>query len=100
MAFGGTITPAIRERRRHRRFEESRSVIRLVKKMGEAPVARWVQDAERMKAIHGQWADYAAGKLKPKDRSERRLLTLYCVRVGRPRRPCRQCRSRFPEWCR
>jgi hypothetical protein len=43
------------------------------------PMARWTQEAERMKAIDGQWSDYASGKIRPQDRVERRLLTLYCV---------------------
>jgi tetratricopeptide (TPR) repeat protein/tRNA A-37 threonylcarbamoyl transferase component Bud32 len=43
------------------------------------PLARWIREAERMKAIDRQWREYAEGKLKPRDRSERRLLTLHCV---------------------
>jgi Flp pilus assembly protein TadD len=43
------------------------------------PLARWTQEVERMKAIDSQWPDYVSGKVKPQDRVECRLLTLYCV---------------------
>jgi tetratricopeptide (TPR) repeat protein len=44
-----------------------------------APVARWVREAERLREIDRRWPDYVAGKQKPRDRDERRLLTFECV---------------------